>query len=254
MENLLELRNIKFEYSSEKQSVVALDGIDLSVDKGEFVCILGPSGCGKSTLLNIIAGLVKPTSGTAKMQEEEISGTNYHRAMVFQQHALYPWLDTKENVAFGPRIRGVEKKQIEKDVERYLHLVNLTEFADSRIYELSGGMRQRVQLARVLINEPDIVLMDEPFGALDAFTRKDMQDLVRNIWTKSQNTFLLVTHDVDEALCLGTRIIVMTSRPGRIAYETSAGFTFRIKAGEVNCQFTEDYIMAKKELTSIICE
>lgn len=253
MQRILELENVSLVYSPGEQAVDALSGIDLSVEEGEFVCILGPSGCGKSTLLNIIAGLLRPTAGIVKMLGEPISGPDRRRGMIFQAPALYPWLNTRGNVAFGLKMRGVDKRKISEEVEKYLQLVDLTEFADSKIYELSGGMKQRVQLARVLINQPDVVLMDEPFGALDALTRSGMQDLIRGIWMKNKNSVLLVTHDVDEALCLATRIIVMTNRPGTITGEFRTDFTARIAAGEDDCQYTEAYIGLKKELMHIIC-
>ncbi len=253
MEEILRLKNISMLYPTAKQEdFQALVNIDLSVNEGDFICVLGPSGCGKSTLLNIIAGLLKPTSGAAEMRGKPITGTDPHRGMVFQFPALYPWLNTRDNVAFGLKMRGVGKKMVQTEVDKYLGLVGLSEFGSSRIYELSGGMKQRAQLARVLINQPDLVLMDEPFGALDALTRGGMQDLIRNLWMQIKNTVILVTHDVDEALCLATRIVVLTSRPGHIAGEFKAEFTRRIASGEADCQYTSEYIALKKELMGII--
>lgn len=186
------------------------------------------------------------------MLGETIAGPDRRRGMVFQSPALYPWLNTYGNVAFGLKLRGVDKRKIKEEVDKYLQMVGLAEFADSKIYELSGGMKQRVQLARVLINEPDVVLMDEPFGALDALTRSGMQDLICGIWMKNKNSVLLVTHDVDEALCLATRIIVMTNRPGTVTGEFRTGFTPRIAAGEDDCQYTPEYISLIRELMRII--
>ena len=218
-EVVISIQHASLEYNSERGKVLALKDANLDIKRGEFICVLGPSGCGKSTLLNIIAGFHKPTSGCAKMGDEEIDGPNWKRGVVFQTPPLYPWLNIYDNIAFGPRKRKLPKDQIERDVNKYIELVGLKDFKNQKPYELSGGMRQRASLARVLVNQPEMILMDEPLGALDALTRTNMQSLIREIWSKTNNTVFFITHDVDEALSLATRVIVMSARPGRIVKE-----------------------------------
>jgi taurine transport system ATP-binding protein len=240
-------------YRGEGKETVALKDVNLDIHKGEFICVLGPSGCGKSTLLNIIAGFHQPTSGSAMMGDEEITGPSWHRGVVFQSPTLYPWLNIYDNVAFGPRARGMDKKTIDENVQKYLELVGLKDFHKSKPYELSGGMRQRASLARVLINQPDMILMDEPFGALDALTRVNMQGLIREIWNKTGNTIFLITHDVDEALALATRVIVMSARPGRVVKEFETDFTYDIGgANQESARYSEEYIAIREEIMNII--
>ena len=222
---ILSLGGINMTFSGKKQKdLVALEGFSLDVHKGEFVCILGPSGCGKSTLLSIIAGFLKPTSGKLQMGGEDIVGMDRSRSIMFQTPILYPWMSVYDNVAFGPRLRKIPQKEFTATVERYIELVGLTEFINSKPYELSGGMKQRAALARALVNEPAIILMDEPLGALDAFTRSTMQVFLRDIWRETGMTALLITHDVEEALSLGSRVIVMSARPGRVVGQFNAMF------------------------------
>jgi len=199
-----------------KQIVHALSDFSLDIHKGEFICILGPSGCGKSTLLSIIAGMFPASEGSVQMEGKPIAGMDWHRAILFQMPALYPWLSVYQNIAFGPSTRKVPKNQIDCSVRKYIELVGLEEFTNAKPYELSGGMKQRAALARVLVNEPSIILMDEPLCSLDAFTRSKMQVFIREIWRKIGMTTLLITHDIDEALALGSRVIVLSKRPGRI--------------------------------------
>jgi taurine transport system ATP-binding protein len=202
----------------------ALVGIDLDVEPGSFVTIVGPSGCGKSTLLRLVAGFVTPTEGQVTVDGRAVDGPGPDRGVVFQQPNLYPWL-TVGNVAFGPRHRRVPRDERKRLVEEHLELVGLAEFARHRPYELSGGMQQRVQIARVLVNQPSIVLMDEPFGALDALTRDRLQEELLRIWRRTGSTILFVTHSVDEAVYLGTRVLVMSARPGRIVADVPAPFS-----------------------------
>ena len=199
-----------------KQNVQALSDFSLDVHKGEFICILGPSGCGKSTLLSIIAGIYPQTEGSVQIEGKPIVGMDWRRAILFQMPTLYPWLSVYDNVAFGPKMRKVPKKEMDESVRKYIELVGLEDFAYAKPYELSGGMKQRASVARVLVNEPSVILMDEPLCSLDAFTRSIMQVFVRDIWRKIGMTTLLITHDIDEALALGSRVIVMSKRPGRI--------------------------------------
>lgn len=192
----------------------AVEGVDLDVRNGEFVCLLGPSGCGKSTLLSVMAGFVPPSDGTIDMEGRPIAGPSPELGVVFQSSdALFDWLTVSENIAFGPRMRGIDKARRAEIVEEHLRLVGLGQHADKRPAQLSGGMRQRVQIARVLANEPEIVLMDEPFGALDAQTRTVMQVELDRIWRQRQSTVVFVTHDIDEAIVLADRVVVMTAGP-----------------------------------------
>ncbi len=240
---VMTIENLSLKYDKKKDDGVdALMDVNLSIRKGDFVCLLGPSGCGKSTLLNIMAGLLEPTDGKVLMFGREVRGVDWRRAVVFQTPTLYPWLSTHDNVAFGPTVRGIAKAEVDDRTRKYLELVGLSEFGDHKPYELSGGMRQRAALARALVNDPYMILMDEPFGALDALTRTNMQALVRKIWMEDQNTVFLITHDVDEALELGTKVVVMSSRPGRIMNEFEIDFTYQVNEGNDEVRYTEEYI------------
>ncbi|MEM9610505.1 MAG: ABC transporter ATP-binding protein [Actinomycetota bacterium] len=204
------------EFGRGTDTVRAIDGIDLHVDAGELVCIVGASGCGKSTLLNIVGGLETLTTGTVELDGEPVVGPGPDRGMVFQSYTLYPWKTLAQNVAFGLECARVPKRLRAARVEELLDIMALTEFADRRPSELSGGMRQRVAIARALAPEPDVLLLDEPFGALDAQTKKAMQDFLLAIWQRTDTTILMVTHDVEESIYLSQRIYVLTSRPGRV--------------------------------------
>lgn len=250
---VITLKDINLRYYSEKGEVTALQDINLGVKKGEFVCVLGPSGCGKSTLLKIIAGLLKPSYGEAKMNNEPIKGPDWNRGVVFQSPTLYPWLNIYDNVAFGLKMRKLPKTELEEITKKYLELVGLNGFEKHKPYELSGGMKQRASLARILVNNPKMILMDEPFGALDALTRQNMQTLIRKVWIKTENTIFLITHDVDEALSLGTRIIVMSSRPGKIIKEFNTDFTYKISgSNHENQRYTSKYMDVRGEILDII--
>lgn len=246
--------SLQYEGADSSMDTLALSHVDLTVYEGDFICVLGPSGCGKSTLLNIMAGLLSSTEGTVKMMGEPVTGVDWKRAVVFQTPTLYPWLDVYKNIAFGPNVRGVDPKEAEKRAKDYLNLVGLQEFAHAKPYELSGGMRQRVALARALVNDPKMMLMDEPFGALDAFTRNTMQDLIRKIWKETKKTVFLITHDVDEALTLGTRVIAMSPRPGRIVREVEIDFTLQMEDSQEDARYTPEYISLRKEILQLMGE
>ena len=200
-------------------SVEALKNINLEIKEGELMSVLGPSGCGKTTLLNILAGFLAPTGGQTRLGDHVVSGPDPERGMVFQKGALFEWMSVADNIGFGPKMKGTPQSQIDKTVQELLGIVGLQDFGQKMIYELSGGMQPRVALARCLANEPDVVLMDEPLGALDALTREKMQSLVLKLWKETGKTIILITHSVEEALLLGERLLVMAPRPGRVHKE-----------------------------------
>jgi taurine transport system ATP-binding protein len=200
-------------------SVQALKDVTLNLKEGELMSVLGPSGCGKTTLLNIVAGFLAPTEGDIILDGSAVHGPGPERGMVFQQGALFEWMSVRENVGFGPRMKGMPAAEKKEIVDHLLDVVGLQEFKEKAVYELSGGMQQRVALARCLANDPDVILMDEPLGALDALTREKMQSLVLKLWKETGKTIILITHSVEEALLLGERLLVMAPRPGRIHKE-----------------------------------
>ncbi len=205
-------------------AVQALQNVSLNLKKGELMSVLGPSGCGKTTLLNIVAGFLAPTEGKVILNDHVVTGPAAERGMVFQQGALFEWMNVRKNIAFGPDMAGKPAAETREKVESLLQIVGLKDFADKMIYELSGGMQQRVALARCLANDPDVILMDEPLGALDALTREKMQGLVLKLWKETGKTIILITHSVEEALLLGERLVVMAPRPGRIHKEYNLPF------------------------------
>ena len=211
-------------YGSGAKSVAALEAIDLDVAQREFVTIVGPSGCGKSTLLYLVGGFLQPTSGSLQLHGKPIAGPGRDRGIVFQRYSLFPWLTVAGNIAYGLEEQGLPRAERERIVDEHVRLVHLEGFKDRYPRELSGGMQQRVALAQTLACNPEILLMDEPFGALDAQTRRLLQDELRRIWLRDTKTVLFVTHDVEEAVALGTRIVVMAARPGRIKEVVTRGF------------------------------
>jgi NitT/TauT family transport system ATP-binding protein len=211
------LRDLSLSYkTSSGTRLVALDHIDLKVNPGEFICIVGPSGCGKSTLLHLIAGLQRPTFGDVLVDNHPVDGPGTDRILIFQELGLFPWLKVGENVEFGMKMKGFSKTERQERTEYYLRLVHLARFKDSYTHQLSGGMRQRVALARALATEPDVLLMDEPFAALDAQTRDLLHDELERIWAETGRTIIFVTHNVREAVRLGDRVVLFTFRPGRV--------------------------------------
>ncbi len=252
-EILIEIKDLKIAYGKGEDSILAIDNVDLKIRRGEFLCVLGPSGCGKSTLLKAIAGYIQPTEGTCLMDGKPIVGPDWHRGVVFQSPTLYPWMSINDNVEFGPKMRGLPQREIDEIREHFLEQVKLTGFGEKATFELSGGMKQRVALARVLANYPQVILMDEPLGALDALTRLNMQTLIREIWEDNNSTILFITHDIDEALSLGTRIAVMSKRPGKILKQFEVNFTDKIfEEKSKDIIYTEEYIKVKKEILKLI--
>lgn len=206
-------------FGTKGAKVHALSRIDLVIEPGQFVCLAGPSGCGKTTLLRLIAGFMRPTEGQITVDGRVVSKPGSDRGMVFQAPTLYPWMDVRQNIELGLKFQGVHKAARGIESERYMKMVGLSDFAERKPYELSGGMQQRCQIARVLASDPDFVLMDEPFGALDALTRERLQEELLTIWRETGKTILFITHSVEEAVFLGSRVLVMSRRPGKIVLD-----------------------------------
>ncbi|MBT8417631.1 MAG: ABC transporter ATP-binding protein [Silicimonas sp.] len=216
----LQIKNVSMRFDLPNGShVQALQDVTLDLKQGELMSVLGPSGCGKTTLLNIVAGFLAPTEGKIVLNGHDVRGPDAERGMVFQQGALFEWMSVRDNVSFGPRMAGKKASEWAGNVDHLLDVVGLQDFKEKMVYELSGGMQQRVALARCLANDPDVILMDEPLGALDALTREKMQGLVLKLWKETGKTIILITHSVEEALLLGERLLVMAPRPGRIHKE-----------------------------------
>ncbi len=213
---LLEIVGVSKRFIAEGKEMEALKEVSLSIDEREFVCFIGPSGCGKTTLLRIVAGLEEPSSGSVSLDGQTITGPGPERGMVFQEYSLFPWRTVIENVGFGLELKGMGRPSREALSRQYIEMVGLERFEQRYPHELSGGMKQRVAIARALVNEPRAILMDEPFGALDAQTRNTMQTELLRIWSDKRKTVLFVTHSVDEAIYLADTIIIMSARPGRI--------------------------------------
>jgi ABC-type nitrate/sulfonate/bicarbonate transport system ATPase subunit len=221
----LEIRGVTKRFGDGPAAVTALEPIDLTVAPNDFVCLVGPSGCGKSTLLNIVAGFETATAGQVLMDGRPVSAPDAQRGVVFQQGALFTWATVRDNVAFGPTCRGRSRREAREIADRHIEMVGLQGFGDRYPYELSGGMQQRVGIARALANDPDILLMDEPFAALDAQTREILMVEIKRIWKETRKTIFWITHSIEEALFLATDVLVMSARPGRIKDRLKAGFS-----------------------------
>lgn len=212
----LKIDNVKKVFHTRNGEMTALNGVNLDIKENEFICVVGPSGCGKSTLLNIIAGLDTPSSGAVYIDDKKIEGTGTERGVVFQQYALFPWLTVLKNVMFGLKLQGKSNEEAKEIAMKYIKMVQLEDFVNHYPKELSGGMKQRVAIARAYAVKPEVLLMDEPFGALDAQTRTQLQTELLKTWESERKTCFFITHDVDEAIILAQRVIIMSARPGRI--------------------------------------
>ena len=252
------IENVVKKFNTRKGEVVALNGANFDIHENEFVCVVGPSGCGKSTLLNIIGGLEEPTEGRVLVDGQEVTGPGPDRGIVFQQYALFPWLTVLENVKFGLKLQGKSDKEAEEIALKYIKLVELQDFVQSYPKELSGGMKQRVAIARAYAVNPKVLLMDEPFGALDAQTRTQLQSELLETWEKEQKTCFFITHDVEEAIILAQRVIIMYARPGRVkeivdidipyprTQETKITPRFLVLKNHIWSQVYQEYLSVRK--------
>ena len=251
MDKKLEVIDLTKEYDDNMGHTVAIDHVNLEVDESEFVMIVGPSGCGKTTLINMIGGLDTPTSGKVLLDGKEVKGPGADRGMVFQGYSLFPWLNVRKNIEFGLKMKGVDKKERAERAMEYVKLVGLEGFENALPKQLSGGMKQRVAIARTLANGPKMLLMDEPFGALDAQTRVVMQELLADISRKMKTTILFITHDIDEAVLLGQRIYVMSRRPGTVKDVIKADLP---EVRDHSCLLMPEFLSTKKQIMDMLWE
>lgn len=243
----LNFKNVSKSFLRTDEAIItnALEDINLSIKDGEFVSIVGPSGCGKSTILRLIAGLINPTKGSINLDGKIIESTSSNRGMVFQKPTLFPWLTVRENVGFSSNLRGQKNIDI-KDIDKLIDKVGLKDFKDSYPKQLSGGMAQRVSLIRTMINRPEVFLLDEPLGALDAFTRMNMQDEILKLWQEEKNLMIMVTHDVDEAIYMSTKVVVMQPRPGKIKKIVDINLDYPRK------RTSEEFVEYRKEIMQVL--
>lgn len=251
---VLAVHDVSVSFAARGRAVRALDRVSLAIEDGEFVVAVGASGCGKTTLLKLFAGFLEPDEGDVTLDGRDVEGPGADRGVVFQDDALFPWLDVRRNVEFGPRLAHVPPAERRASADRILDLMGLGDFAQAKVWELSGGMRQRVGIARALATDPSILLMDEPLGALDALTRERMQELLLELWGKTRRSIFLITHSVEEALFLATRIVVMSPRPGRVTEALAVDFSRRFLAGETSRSIKSDpaFVAAREALLAAV--
>jgi ABC-type taurine transport system ATPase subunit len=244
------LTDVSVLYGTGASTVRALEKANLGFAQGDFICVVGPSGCGKTTMMQTLAGFLPPTSGTVEVDGRLVTGPGAERGVVFQQPALFPWLTVAENAGFGPKLAG---KRVPEKVEQWLRTTGLWEFRDRYPYELSGGMQQRLAIARALCNEPKLLLMDEPFGALDALTRERMQEELHAVWRRTGMTIVFITHSVEEAVYLGTEVVVMSPRPGRIVERLPMHFAREHANEDIRAvKSRTDFVAAREKVLSLI--
>lgn len=255
MKPLIEINNINVDYDMKHKSIDVLRNVSFDINKNDFICILGPSGSGKSTLLKTIAGFIKPNKGEILMNGKEILGPDKTRGVVFQEPNLYPWFDVKKNVTIGAKFSNKSREEIDNICNKFLQQVSLSEHKNSKVFELSGGQRQRVAIARTLANEPEVILMDEPFSALDSFTRENMRKMIREIWHNNKATILFITHDIDEALLLGTKIYVLKSGASSIVANYDINYTYQLLNNPKEHVYEQkEYIDIKEEILWLLEE
>ena len=243
MAEQIEVSNVSFEYVLEQRRVVAVKDVSFSVQPSEFLCVLGPSGCGKTTIMNLLAGFLKPTAGEIRIGGKPVGGNQYDRGVVFQDFTqLFPWRTARQNVEFGPEMRGVPKAEREQTAREFLRVVGLDKFADVYPHQLSGGMQQRVAIARSLAYNPSVLLMDEPFAALDAMTREEMQLLLTEVWQQTRKTVVYITHNIAEAVYLGDRVLVMGAHPGTVKAE------FTLELPRPRDPLSEPFVAAQRKI------
>lgn len=251
-EKMVVIKQAEVVYTSKKERLQAIAPTDLTINKEEFICLVGPSGCGKSTLLKLLAGYLEPTSGSCEMHGEKITGPDWNRGVVFQSPTLYPWLSVRKNIEYGLKMRKIPREKTQQAIDYYLQQIGLKEAEKRYPSELSGGMKQRVSMARTLVNEPELILMDEPFGALDALTRMNMQALLRKIWATDRKTIFLITHDIEEALSLGTKVLVMSKGPGKIVETIEVDYARKALANDNHVIMDEKFLQLKEYILSKI--
>lgn len=240
------LNNVSKIFESKGNAFKSLDNINLKIEEGEFLCILGPSGCGKSTILRLMAGLDKPSTGEILMDNEEVIGPDYRRGMVFQEYSLFPWRNVIDNVAFPLEMKGTDQVERYKIAEDYLEIVGLDKFKESKPHELSGGMKQRIAIIRALAGDPEVLLMDEPFGALDIQTRNQLQKDILKIWEDKGKTIVFVTHSIDEAIFLGDRVVLISKGPGKIVK------IFDVNIKRIRNRLDPEYLQLKQEIMNLL--
>ncbi|MFS8793953.1 ABC transporter ATP-binding protein [Synechococcus sp. R55.8] len=245
----LEVVGLSKSFPTRRGPILALDGVNLHVESGEFVCVVGASGSGKTTLLRLIAGLEQPSRGSISVDGEPVIGPGADRGVVFQSYTLYPWMTVAENVGFGLKLQGVKRQEREARVDYFLEIVGLERFAKALPKQLSGGMQQRVAIARALAAQPKILLMDEPFGALDVQTKETMQEFLLDLWQRTRTSILMITHDVEEAVFLAQRIYVLTSHPGRVKRELRVDFPSR---RDYSLKRTSSFQEVKDEILALL--